>query len=269
MAQSAPKLAPIDTRASRRRGGFSLLDVLVSLAVIAFLISILLPAMGSVAENARRVACQSNVRSLGTGVLSYSNDYEDWLPPSKFLSMAQVGLTPPRRQPEEMITVRLAQYEDGLTPTRWDGLGFLHEFNYVDAPPVYYCPSHRGDYRFSEFARLWREEKGEIVSNFHYRGEGPRGLTPLSNGVWPTTRRLTEIDPEQTSLIADGMRERSDINHRVGANYFRADLTVHWYNDSAMLLSSAIPDDKDSASASTVLQMWSLFDRASTTTEPR
>lgn len=266
MAQSASKLVG---NGARHRGGFSLLDVLVSLAVIAFLISILLPALGSVTENARRVACQSNIRSLGTGVLTYSNDYEDWLPPSHFLSMQQVGFAPPRREPEEMITVRLQPFVEGLTPSRWDGLGFLHEFSYLDAPPVFYCPSHRGNYRFADYSRLWREEKGEIISNFHYRGEGPRGTTRLPNGSWPTTRRLTEIDPEQTSLIADGMRDRSDVNHRVGANYFRADLTVHWYDDSAMLLSSTLPEDKDSASATSVLQVWSLFDRASMSSEPR
>ena len=48
--------------------GFSLIDVLVSMAVIAVLLGIMLPSLGQVKLIAKRVACASNVRQIGIGL---------------------------------------------------------------------------------------------------------------------------------------------------------------------------------------------------------
>lgn len=249
-----------------RRSGFTLIDVLVSIAVIAVLIGILLPSLASVNETARRVVCQSNIRQVGLGLIMYADDNKGMLPSTVFLpspdSMAARG--GPADRPQEMVTVRLSEADLPRVGSSWDGLGYLFSQGYVSAPKVFYCPSHHGDAPYSRYANQWSEEGGEVVCNYHFRGEGPMSPTPSggSGGVVATTRELYKIDPGQSSLVADGLRTRSDYNHKVGVNFFRADLTVHWFADPTSSLAGILPIDKSVSTPAAVDNAWRWFDQS-------
>ena len=58
----------------RRRRGFSLAELLVVIAIIAVLISILMPTLARAREEARRMQCLANVRTLTQAWLMYAND---------------------------------------------------------------------------------------------------------------------------------------------------------------------------------------------------
>ena len=64
----------------RRRPAFTLVELLIVIGIIAVLLSILLPVLGSVRSAGRSVACQSNLRSLTTGLLLYAQDNRQYLP---------------------------------------------------------------------------------------------------------------------------------------------------------------------------------------------
>jgi prepilin-type N-terminal cleavage/methylation domain-containing protein len=59
------------------RRAFTLIELLVVIAVIAVLVAILLPALGSAREASRAVVCASNQRQIGIGYTSYAFDYKD------------------------------------------------------------------------------------------------------------------------------------------------------------------------------------------------
>jgi len=60
--------------------GFTLIELLVVIAIIAILAAILFPVFARARENARRSACQSNMKQIGLGFLQYAQDYDEKFP---------------------------------------------------------------------------------------------------------------------------------------------------------------------------------------------
>lgn len=63
--------------------GFTLIELLVVIAIIAILAAILFPVFAQARESARRSACLSNTKQIGTAMIMYVQDYDE-LTPSVF-----------------------------------------------------------------------------------------------------------------------------------------------------------------------------------------
>lgn len=61
----------------RRRHGFTLVELLVVVAIVAMLVSLLLPSLGKAKAHTRLVACLSNLRQQGVALVSYCGDQRD------------------------------------------------------------------------------------------------------------------------------------------------------------------------------------------------
>jgi prepilin-type N-terminal cleavage/methylation domain-containing protein/prepilin-type processing-associated H-X9-DG protein len=72
-----------DRRPHRARPAFTLVELLVVIGIIALLMSILLPTLGRVREQANSIKCSSNLRQVGYGITMYLNQSKGFYAPYK------------------------------------------------------------------------------------------------------------------------------------------------------------------------------------------
>ncbi len=74
----------IPTSSHRPATGFTLVELLVVMAVISILASMLLPALASAKGKARGLSCLSNLRQIGAAIHLYAGDFQDYLVPAEY-----------------------------------------------------------------------------------------------------------------------------------------------------------------------------------------
>ncbi len=223
------------------RRAFSLMELIVVMAVTLLLTGLMFPALSQVRENSHRVVCSSNLRQTGLALVMYYDD-TDKLPPSEYGT--QKGYK------SEMMAAHR-----GEAPENWEGLGWLYgdieHGPYVTNPQVFYCPSHHGEHCYERYSELYEHPGSEpIYTNYHYVGPND----------WDGGRVRRINSPESFVLATDGLRSLRDFNHRDGINTLRSDNSVNWRSDIAddliQILAAAGPSsDGDDA----YTRMWNLI----------
>jgi prepilin-type N-terminal cleavage/methylation domain-containing protein/prepilin-type processing-associated H-X9-DG protein len=164
-------------RSLRSKKGFTLIELLVVIAIIAILAAILFPVFARARENARRAACQSNLKQIGLGVMQYTQDYDELLP-RHFYAGNSVDVDP--------------KWVDVIQP-------------YVKSTQLFTCPSDsqgNRDYVFPPANRVTpnNDKTGSYGwNNAYWGGSGVAGVTAQGLGNGPA---IATIDAPATTLMA-------------------------------------------------------------------
>ncbi len=166
-------------------------------SIIALLTGIIVPAVSSARESARRVVCQSNLRSVGQAIQAYMQEFHEYYPPmAPFPTIEEetnpVNPRPPMNWVDESRTVYM---DPILTP-------------YVGGEKgVFECPSDQITDPGSGLS-----PPGGVETYYVWQGSSyePRtGLSVVSDGYWLLSREnsvLGEDNEELKDLFANASK---------------------------------------------------------------
>jgi prepilin-type N-terminal cleavage/methylation domain-containing protein len=155
---------PFDGPVANRRGwrrwaAFTLIELLVVIAIIAILAAMLLPALSSAKEKARRTGCINALHQLGLALQMYGVDNNDKLPQGN--------------------------RDDGYTHTIWISTNTFNAIKQYSATNMVNCPSLEGSFQYFKAPYGW-------VIGYSYNGGHKKPATG-----WPGEPAPRWVSPQK------------------------------------------------------------------------
>ncbi|MDX2147889.1 MAG: prepilin-type N-terminal cleavage/methylation domain-containing protein [Planctomycetota bacterium] len=166
------------------RRAFTIVELLVVIAVVAVLVGLTLPALAGARKKARGIECLSRARQIVIALAAFSGENKGRLPENR-----------PLRGPGEHVTWRYVFVRDGLLP----------------AGQVWACPDHPD--------RVIPSEEGLEDNGTTCVGDTPSSFAINGHLLWREDKRAAEADrsdgavqrPSHTLLIAESRGWFPDI----------------------------------------------------------
>jgi prepilin-type N-terminal cleavage/methylation domain-containing protein len=189
--------------------GLTLVELLVSLTIVAILAALLYPVLASAKKKAKEGACLSNLRQIGTAMLFYRDNNDEKLPhrlsdlhPSYLREDAvfHCGLDP--RQGQWTGTDRLEGnrfLSSGVSYTFVPNWRSAIDWGWWDAWPQRGYGKWRDQTPLSECHWHWARTFNENWLTDENKGRGGNAVILTMGGeirFWPATRPLSEWAPE-------------------------------------------------------------------------
>ena len=126
---------------------FTLVELLVVLAIVALLVALLLPALAGTRQNAQVIRCLANQKRLAVAWMMYARDQNEFLVPNRGLGGQSPLTGNPQTNPDLQPGGQYAQWCPGnmqnitvaLSYDQWIKAGWLYP--YLNTLSVYHCPS--------------------------------------------------------------------------------------------------------------------------------
>lgn len=231
---------------TRRLSGFTLVELLVVIAIIGVLVSLLLPAVQSARESARRMQCSNNLKQIGLAFHNFHDTFKKF-PDATTWHVDEGGI----QQMERTWPIDIFLFlEQGNAYASLDDIeefgrrgGLWGEANadlVATRIPVYECPSAPGNHLFTGWwttaANDWREEDPDkVVATGDYMraremiyddGSGPELIKTAL--YWREESKLRDIQDGTSNTILIHETAGAPEPHFAGRRLSESDELYEW-----------------------------------------
>ncbi len=218
----------------RRATAFTLIELLLVIAIIALLAAILFPVFARARENARRSSCQSNLKQIGLGIIQYVQDHDERYP---------------RAAANNILT-------NGTSAAAW---AFMVQ-PYIKSTQVFKCPSHSMDGTM-QFTNGTIPRSYQVVPNSNLNSGSTRyGGRLVFAGINEPPINITHLaDIDKVSQVIQVFEQTSENNDNSAYVAGLTDLTLrsHLAMSNYLFVDGHVKALKPTATGSSI-NLWNI-----------